>query len=78
MYDLFYDGEKKKFYIISDGSRTYISTCNRVTASFNNGDNHLFGGTICFSKNINKSWYIINDIGNNYIPLCSVSKIELL
>lgn len=78
MYDLFYDYEKKRYYIILDGLKTYISTLNRVTATYENGDNHLFGGMIGFSKNIYKHWFILNDVGKDYIPLCNVAKIELL
>lgn len=78
MQNLYFDDKKLKFYIIENGDRLYLSNCFRVTGSYDNGDNKLFGGIVYFSKTIKDCWYILNDIGNDFIPLYKVKSLEVL
>ena len=77
MYDLFYDENRKRFYIIKDGNKLHIGSCQEVKGIYTNGNDNIISGIVYCSSTIYRKWYIIDDKGNDYIPLINLKQLEI-
>jgi hypothetical protein len=78
MFRLLFDKNERKYYIADENRKLYIHCGHRVKAAYNNGERLIISGIVYYSKKVISGWYILDNSGNDYIPLSTIEYLEIL
>jgi hypothetical protein len=78
MFKLLFDENERKYYIPDEGRNLYIHCGHKVRAAYNNGEKLIISGIVYFSKKVVNGWYILDNSGNDYIPLSTIEYLEII